>query len=280
MVTGGSGFIGSHLIDKLKAQKHKVFNFDRLEGYDIRSWHNLVDCVDRFKPDVIFHLAGILGTSELMEKVVNSEQINVIGTLNVLEICRYRKIPMLFSSKINPPDWVNPYTITKQACDTYCKMYQAQWDLKICVLKPLNVYGPRQKARPVQKYVPVFIQKALKGEALPVWGTGNQLVDPVYVEDVAEAMLRAWEKQCWGKTIYVGLGKGWSVMQVAEKILQLTRSKSKIQLLPMRPGEPLKHIYPVIADTRMMVKFLDMHSEEMVQLTDGLIKTIQWWSKR
>ena len=67
---------------------------------------------------------------------------------------------------------------------------------------------------------------------------------------------------------------------MAGKILQLTRSKSKIQLLPMRPGEPLKHIYPVIADTRMMVTFLDMHSEEMVQLTDGLIKTIQWWSKR
>lgn len=282
LVTGGSGFIGSHLMDKLKSLQLEVVNYDKEDcfSHDIRDLGSLHGIVKAFQPDIIFHLAGLLGTSELMECVREAEEINVIGTLNVLDICKEFNVPLVFASKINPSDWINPYTITKRTCDAYCKMYEKQWNLKICLLKPLNIYGPRQKAYPVQKYVPTFIQKALKNKPLPVWGTGNQKVDPVYIEDVVAAMIRAWEKQCWGKTIQVGLGKGWSVMQVAEMILELTQSKSKIELLPMRPGEPVKHGFPVIADTRMMEKSLNMHPEKMVQLVDGLVKTISWWSKQ
>jgi len=279
LVTGGSGFIGSHIIDKLKERDYQIFNFDRVNGYNICNWRMVHNIIDRYDPDVVFHLAGILGTSELMQKVLPAEKINVQGTLNVLDVCATRKIPIVFASKLNPPDWINPYTITKQACDAYCKMYQQQWQAKICILKPLNVYGPRQKPHPVQKYVPTFIDRAFKNESLPVWGTGQQFVDPVYVNDVAEAFVRAWEKERWGLTIEIGLGSNIPVLEVAETVLELIQSESKIEFLPMRPGEPEPHAFPVIANTHNMEKFLNIHPKRMFNLVDGLTETISWWKK-
>lgn len=280
LVTGGSGFIGSHLIDKLKMEGHEIFNYDIKKNLDIESLSKLKTSTRDFEPDVIYHLAGVLGTSELMQSVYLSERINVLGTINVLEICKELKIPLVFASKINPRDWVNPYTITKRACEEYCKMYSEQWNLKICVLKLLYVYGPRQKPKPVQKYVPTFITKALKNEDLPIWGTGEQYVDPVYVTDIAESFMKVTEVGCWGKTIEVGLGLPVKVSYVANKIIELLKSKSKLKYLPMRPGEPLqtksRNLY---ADTRNMKKFLGIDPKNMVQLPEGLKKTISWWKE-
>lgn len=276
LVTGGSGFIGSHLIDELSILGHQTFNFDFKLNRDVRDPFHLQKVVSKFRPDVIFHLAGVLGTSELMERVKEAEEINVVGTINVLDVCKKFDVPLIYTGKTNPPDWLNPYTITKRSCERYCEMYREQWNVKVCVVKPFNVYGPGQKST-VQKYVPTFIQKALEGKDLPVWGTGNQMVDPVYIKDTVEALVRACRHECWGETIEVGSGEGCTVIDVAGTIIELTRSKSKIKFLPMRPGEPLLHEYPVIANVQAMKKLLGMSPEEMVQLPDGITRTISWW---
>lgn len=280
-VTGGSGFIGSHLIDELEADGHEIFNYDIKKGLDIQSILMLKSSTRKFKPDIIYHLAGVLGTSELMQKIRLSEEVNVIGTINILEVCKEIKIPLVFASKINPSDWVNPYTITKRASEEYCRMYQEQHNLNICILKLLYVYGPRQKPKPVQKYVPTFITKALKNEDLPIWGTGEQYVDPIYVTDVAKSFMKATEVEAWGKTIEVGLGFPITVVDVANKIIEMLKSKSNLKFLPMRPGEPLhtksRNLY---ADTQNMQKILGLAPKNMVQLSEGLKKTILWWKER
>lgn len=279
LVTGGSGFIGSHLIEALKERGHDTVNYDKknITSWDILDYITLRTTIDRSRPDVIFHLAGVLGTTELMDRVITSEKVNVLGTLNVLELCRLREIPLVFASKLNPEDWVNPYTITKRACDEYCRMYEEQWGVKVCIIKSLNVYGPRQSYVPVQKYVPIFISRALKNQPLPVWGTGKQHVDPVYVKDVAEAMVRAWENKCWGETIEVGMGKGIPVLDVAKLIVKLAKSESKIERWPMRPGEPLTGKHRIYADTKKMQELLNMHPKDMTSLEKGLLMTIAWW---
>lgn len=279
LVTGGSGFIGSHLIRELRKRDHDVVNYDikNVKDWDVRDHVRLREVLDRAGPDVVFHLAGVLGTTELMASVINSEKINVLGTLNVLELCRYRKIPLVFASKINPLDWVNPYTIQKRACEEYCRMYEEQWNVKVAVLRYLYAYGPGQLPIPVQKYVPTFIYRALTNQPIPIWGTGKQHVDPVYVKDVAEATVRTWERQCWGETIEVGHGKGVPVLDVAKLILKLTASESEIRFLPMRPGEPLQCKYPLYADTGKMEHLLDMHPKTMTSLEEGLLMTVAWW---
>lgn len=275
LVTGGSGFIGGHLISRLTEAGQQAFNFDIQDGDDIKCLERLMSVVSRVKPDVIFHLAGVLGTSELMEAAREAEEVNVIGTINVLETCRRHEIPMIFVGKVNPSGWLNPYTITKRACEEYCLMYTSEWRVKTCIVKPLNAYGPRQEYSPVQKFIPTFIHQALRGEPIPIWGSGEQKVDPVYVSDVVEALIRAWQRGLWGEVIEVGLGRPISVVEVAKKILELTASKAILEFKPMRPGEP-KHSV-TYARTRSMEELLGMRPAGMVQLEEGLSRTIEWW---
>ena len=286
VVTGGAGFIGSHLVDELLSGGHEVVNFD-LRPYqrggvrnvigDIRDGGAVRGAVG--EADGVFHLAGVLGTSELIRRPVEAEEINVIGTLHVLEACSAAGVPLVFVSKLNPPDWVNPYTITKRSCDDYCRMYAEVRGLDVCVVKPLNVYGPRQRARPVQKYVPTFIERALRNEPIPVWGTGEQEVDPVYVADVARALSLAMERGL-GQTIEVGTGRPIRVIDVARRVVELTGSRSEIRLLPMRPGEPERPATRLFADTRGMREVLGVDPDGMVPLDDGLRRTIDWWRSR
>jgi UDP-glucose 4-epimerase len=286
LVTGGSGFIGSYVLEKLKLRGHETYNFDLAEApeLDITDAESVNLIVEHFKPNVIFHLAGALGTAELVEDPVRAEFVNVIGTLHILAACWKHKIPLVFASKINPSDWINPYTITKRACDSYCQMYRLM-GMKICIIKPTNVYGPRQTTE-IQKCVPIFIKNALAGDPLPVYGTGEQLMDSIYVEDVAEAFVRSWERQCWGKIIEVGSGKSVTVLEMAEKILELTTPmpalgwKSKIQFLPMRFGEPQIHKQSTIANTWNLNKLLDLGEKNMMTLDEGLLKTIDWWRRQ
>lgn len=280
LVTGGSGFIGSHLVDKLEERGHKVHILDIISGSDIRVAYTVNTIVSLFKPDVIFHLAGLLGTSELMDCVRLSEEVNVFGTINVLEACKMFDVPLVYVGKQNPENWVNPYTITKRATQSYCAMYSNVWGLKIAIIKPLHVYGPRQKCKPVQKYVPTFIDRALKNEPIPIWGDGKQTVDPVYVTDVAEALIRAWERKCWNHVIEVGHGKPVTVLEVAGLIRKMLKSHSLLDFLPMRPGEPLFPSQSLYANPRNQIELLDMLPDKMVQLEEGLEKTIEWWKKR
>jgi len=287
LITGGTGFIGYHLTKRLLKDGHNVTILDNMS-----TGKNTIDGVELIKGDVldfelvdksiedkdlVIHLAGILGTSEMMEMVIKSANVNIIGTLNILEACKKHNAMMIFSSKPNPLDWVNPYTITKLAGEMYCQMYYDVWGVKTIVLTYFNLYGPNQKSYPVQKYIPTFTEHAFRNEPLPIFGTGEQTVDALFIEDAVEATMRAIKTEgAFGKIIQVGTGVETSVNDVAKLVIKLTNSKSTLKHQPMRAGEPI--MTHLKADTTALKEILKF--EAKTTLEEGLKKTIPYFEER
>lgn len=281
LVTGGSGFIGQHLIDSLLKKKCQVAVLDRTPKIpptkvkifrgDIRNRMFVKKAIKGI--DLVYHLAGVLGTEELNIRSIEATEINVIGTLNVLEEALLNKTKVLFVSK--PNIWLNTYSITKEAGEKFCLMFHKIFGLKTVIVKWFNVYGPDQKHYGVQKAVPTFIVKALKNEPLPIFGNGNQMADFIYVTDTATLTIKAAEaKKMEGQIVEIGSGKGTKVIDLARMIIKLTKSKSKLKFLPMRDGENPNA--KIIANTMMLKK---LKFKPKVGLKEGLLKTIAFYKK-
>lgn len=261
--TGGSGFLGSRLIKKLEGEGHEVVNFDLDQGWDVRyelSYHE--PC------DVIFHLAGILGTPETFylpqEEVIRT---NILGTINTLNLARRLNSKFVYAGMLRL--WHNPYSITKGCAQDYVTMYDKHYHLDTVILTLTNVYGPGQKTEPYKKIVPTFIMNALQGKPLKVYG--RQTVDLIHVDDVAEAFLLA-AKITSDSPLQIGSGREIKVESVAEKIIELTNSNSPIHYLPTRIGEdPLTRI-TIDSRPALMLGF-----SCQVSLEDGLRETIEYY---
>lgn len=284
LVTGGKGFIGSHLIDKLLKQNFDITTYDRsektvrYEGWD-KVKHTQGDILDKeligqtvANFDYVFHLAGVLGTSETIENIYEAVELNIVGELNVLEaLRRYNKKGLVIT--IGGIEWLNPYAITKLAAEKFALMYIQEFNLDVKVVRGLNTYGPRQKHQPVKKAVPNFILNALQDKPMEIYGDGNQILDLVYVKDLVEVMVRAMKFN--GKIPHVidaGTGIKITVNQLADTIIKLTCSKSKIVYLPMRKGEPKNSVTLGKVDTLKEIGYIPTTS-----LEEGLKKTIPWY---
>ena len=281
LVTGGSGFIGQHLVSSLLKKRYRVAVFDRTPK-------NLLRGVKIFQGDIIsratvkkamkgidcvYHLAGVLGTEELNIRSIQATKINVIGALNIFEEALLNQTKVLLVSKHNI--WLNTYSITKEASEQFCLMFQKEFGLKATIVKWLNVYGPGQKHYGVQKAVPTFILKALQNQPLPIFGSGKQIADFIYVSDTAAASILAAEsKVLEGKIVEIGSGQGTNVVDLANLIIKLCESKSKLQFLPMRGGEDPET--KIIADITALKK---LKFKPKINLEQGLKKTIVYYKK-
>lgn len=281
LITGGAGFMGSFLAEKLAQKGYQVTIFDIEEPKftpdiafikgDITN-RELIDKVLKGQ-DVVFHYAGMLGTHETVERAYLTAKINILGALNIFDAALKNKVKRVYDVT-KPNYWRNPYTITKIAAEEFGLMYRDEFGLPVILLRYFNVYGPRQRVDIYQKAVPTFILKALRNEPIPIFGDGTQGTDHIFVEDAIEATVQLFEKGMMPKdAVEIGSGIEVTVNEIAQKIIDLTGSKSKIEYKPMRKGET-EHTR-IQADVSYLRNVLGFKPK--FSLEEGLIKTIEYY---
>lgn len=231
-VTGGSGFIGRATIAAAAAAGHAAGSFDRSDGNDI-----LGDLSGLQDADAVIHLAGVLGTAELFDTPQLAVDVNVTGTLRILEWCRAHRAAYVGISM--PPVFPSVYTATKTAAVRLASAYHHAYGIPVSHVRAFNAYGPGQAHGPghPQKIVPTFATLAWRGEPVPVWGSGEQLVDLVHADDVARMLIDALRVGGDDVTFDAGTGTGVTVNEVAARVLDITGSQAGVARLPMRAGE-------------------------------------------
>lgn len=232
-VTGGRGLIGSATIAYAIAQGHDAWAFDRSQGEDI-----LGDLGALHGADVVIHLAGVLGTSELFETPEEAVHVNIIGTLRILQWCRENGAGFV---DITMPDssWANVYQATKLCAMRLAKAWQRNFDVPVSHVRAFNAFGPGQKhgeGHP-QKIVPTFAWHAWRGLPIPIWGNGSQTVDLVHTDDIARMLVDATAHGD-NQIFDAGTGTEIDVLSLAMKINEWCgQDTDNIDFLPMRLGE-------------------------------------------
>jgi len=264
LVTGGAGFIGSNLVDKLIEQGHEVIVIDnesaesnekfywndKAKNYvlDIRDYKNTRPLYDGV--DFVFHLAAESRIQPAIENPIEAVSLNSVGTCTVLQCSREARVKrVMYSStssgygmnqspniETQPDDCLNPYSVSKVNGEKLCKMYTSLYGLPTISFRYFNVYGERQPIR--GQYAPVvgiFLRQKAAGESLTIVGDGNQRRDFTYVGDVVNANILAAitdvDSDAFGEMYNVGTGTNLSVNQVARMI-----SDNTVNIAP-RPGE-------------------------------------------
>lgn len=265
LVTGGAGFIGSHIVEHYagKADIRVLDNFRSGYRHNIAPFAvELIEgCItDRdivrkavSGVDYVFHLAAMISVPESMERPEECARINVMGLLNVLtESARAGVKKLCFSSSAaiygdNPdvpkvetmlPEPKSPYAITKLDGEYYCRMFTDTGKLKTACMRYFNVFGPRQD--PQSQYaaaIPIFVDKAVRNDPLLIFGTGEQTRDFVYVKDVVAANAYLAEMPQHTGVYNVGYGKSITINQLANTIVKLTGSQSSLKYADPRPGD-------------------------------------------
>ena len=249
LVTGGAGFIGSHIVEQLIGLGHEVVVVDN-EYSDNEKFHwrddtyNVnIDITDKAlknaftNVDYVFHLAAEARIGPAIENPVNAVNINTIGTCNVLQCARDAGVKkVMYSStssgyglnpspndETQPDDCLNPYSVSKVAGEKICKMYTDLYGLKTVIFRYFNVFGERAPKK--GQYAPVigiFLRQRASGEKLTIVGDGEQRRDFVYVKDVANANIMAAlsnaDDEAYGQVYNVGSGKNYSVNDIASFI--------------------------------------------------------------
>ena len=233
-VTGGSGFIGQAVTGRLRECGHSPVLLD-LPFFDVRETVHLPPGTD-----AVIHLAGVLGTAELFDRPHDALEVNAEGTLNVLEACR--RAGARYVGITLPAVFPSVYTATKICARELERAYWHAYGLQVSRVRAFNAYGPGQKHGPghPQKIIPTFAVEAWAGRPLPVWGDGTQAVDLVHVDDLGRMLADALGFGDDG-TFDAGTGQAFTVLEVAEMVLDITGSKAGVRHLPMRRGEiPVK----------------------------------------
>lgn len=241
MVTGGAGFIGKATVEAGLSAGHDTLIFDRSVGLDVASRKLVDDAFGDLEPDHVIHLAGVLGTAELFDRPHTAVDVNIHGTLNILQACRefgagYTAITM--------PDVFNSvYTATKVCADRLATAWHESMGLRTSKVVAYNAYGAGQKHGPdhPRKIIPTFATEAWAGRPIPVWGDGEQTVDLIDARDLGRMLVDA---TAFGdnQTFDAGTGYAMTVNQVADFVNEVTENTAGIEYLPMRRGEKPTHI--------------------------------------
>ncbi|GAB6135061.1 SDR family oxidoreductase [Thermococcus prieurii] len=299
VITGGAGFIGSHIawelvkdnevivIDNLYTGKaENVPPGARLVKADIRDYEAIAELISN--ADYVFHEAAQVSVVESIRDPIFTEEVNVLGTLNIIRALLEGHGKLIFASSAavygdNPnlplkererPRPLSPYGVTKATVEEYLRVYHELYGLPVVALRYFNVFGPRQGFNQYAGVISIFINRALTGEPLVIFGDGKQTRDFIYVKDVVRAnILVAESKRANGRVFNVATGKQTSILELAMKIIEITRTTSSIVFDKPRPGD-IRHSLADITE----IKKLGFEPEW--SLEEGLKKTVEWYQGR
>jgi nucleoside-diphosphate-sugar epimerase len=269
LVTGGTGFIGKYVCENLQDKGHEPITFGVTKGCDVLGDIRDATALDIAVStcDAVMHLAGVLGTQETVDDPLPAIETNILGGLNVFKTIRRYEVPAVNIAAANHWMW-NPYSVTKKAAERFALMANKEWGTRIALIRGLNVYGPRQKAYPVKKIMPNLILPALEGRPIVIYGDGEQIMDMIWVEDVAEILVRGLLVD--HGVMDAGTGRRTTVNQLAEMVIEMV-GRGEIHHVPMRPGEE-EHA-EVLGDPSTLGP-LGWALEDFLSLEDGLKRTI------
>jgi UDP-glucose 4-epimerase len=313
LVTGGAGFIGSHVVDALLAKRHSVAVLDDLssgsrENLPPNVLLHVVDVCDREKvkavfdevrPEAVFHEAAQLSVSRSVREPVFDAQVNVMGILHVLENCaRTGTQKVVFASSggvlygdVNEPapettpcDPISPYGISKWASEQYLRFFTREHRLKTVALRYSNVYGPRQNPHGEAGVVAIFAQKMLAGQGVVVNGDGRYLRDYVFVTDVARANVLALERDLAEPfaAFNIGTGAATDVNELATLMrsacITFDQSRGRPITIPVATHGPARpgDLRSSIVSYRKASEYLGW--QPTVPLADGVRQTIEWFA--
>ena len=309
MVTGGAGFIGSNLVDAVLTSGQEVDVVDdlstghlsnlamaRVIGQGRLSFHQmdvrspaLVDLAKRRKPSVIFHLAARTNVNHSLEDPFDDLTVNLGGTLRVLEAALAGgtskvvfttsaavygdhpagELPLSESTPMAP---LSPYGASKRAALDYLDVYRRSRDLEYTALVFANVYGPRQRGAAESGVISIFVERALSGRPVTIYGDGSQTRDFVFVADVVDALIRAGDNG-GGLTINIGSGAQTSVKDLYGLVAKVTGSTLRPRNAAARPGDIM---FSALDASRALTQ---LGWKPVVTLDEGLRELVSWYGE-
>lgn len=307
LVTGGAGFIGSVVVDRLLAHGHEVYVVDdlssgrlpnldeaRREGkikfhrFDVRS-DGVAEIFALVRPEVVFHLAAQVSVPASVANPIHDAAINVIGLIRVLDACvATGASKIVFASSggamYGPQETLpvkedavgrpaSPYGISKRTAEDYLRFYRDQHGLDFMSLALANVYGPRQDPHGEAGVIAIFASKLVRGEAPTINGTGEDTRDYVYVEDVAHAFVLAGERGS-GETVNIGTGRETSVNKLFKVMAQAAAFAGEPIYGPPRAGDVPRNVL----DPAKAKRVIDWKA--WTPLADGVKQTIAWFERQ
>jgi UDP-glucose 4-epimerase len=304
LVTGGAGFIGSNLADRLLAEEHRVIAVDDLStgrianlgdaraygkaytffNMDIRAG-GLLSLFERHRPEIVFHLAAQAGVRPSLEDPVHDASVNIMGALNVLECAAKvdaakviyaasggtlygepKRLPAKESTaQASYP--LSPYGISKKTVFDYLGFYQRYRGLDFTACALANVYGPRQDPHGEAGVIAIFASSMLAGKAPTIFGDGNQTRDFVFIDDVVHALVQAMDRGS-GKLVNIGTGLETSVSGLYKLLAQIIGFDDEPGHAPLPPGE----LRRIALDISVAAKALAW--KPWTHLEDGLAETV------
>lgn len=306
LITGGAGFIGSHLCDKYVREGHTILcldnfmsgnlvnirhllnysNFKLING-DIRNF-DLLEKIMR-DVDVIFHLAAQINVDRSIIEPKLTYEVNVLGTQNILDIARIydvRKVIYTSTSEVygsaqyapmdenHPLDAPHPYGASKIAADRLCYAYIQTYGMDICIMRPFNTFGPKQKDSGYGGAISIFVKRTLNGMPPIIYGDGSQTRDYTYIKDMVKGFDSVLNhNEPIREPINFGTGREIKIVDLANEIIELCGRSSNIKPVHVEPRP--EEVQRLVAETSRAKELLGWEPE--YALEDGLIQFINWY---